>query len=115
MTVFYVLGLERFIACQRLQIDGRQWRLWGLTKRPHMHACLWLPCFPQHLGIQVRDLRFPVWRDDLTTVSRPSASLETQPLTPTALGDQSCLNVASSKNDAAFDNDDDSGKDWAQN
>ena len=24
-------------------------------------------CFPQHLGMQVRDLRFPVWRDDLTT------------------------------------------------
>lgn len=42
-------------------------------------------------------------------------SLETQPLSTTILGDHSCLSVASSKNDAPFDNDDDSRKYWTQN
>lgn len=43
VTCLYVLGLiERFISCQQLQVDRREWRLWGITKRSHRHLYLWL-------------------------------------------------------------------------
>lgn len=81
-------------------------------KTPHARLPLLLLLSPA-LGCAGEGPKIPRLEGRPYNKGRP-ASLETQPLTPRTLGDQSCLNVTSSKNDDAFDNDDDSGKDWAQ-